>query len=131
MDNKILEQIRFHINLLKENVASLSIILQLFSVGLLITLRCFLFSKSWCIFSCEWCCLPYLQIVLNILPREAVSEHPKLIIDLADELTNIENFHSALKYYLLAINDTLNVSIRQLYTRLFLFLQLLLRHFGN
>ncbi|KAG2290438.1 hypothetical protein Bca52824_050042 [Brassica carinata] len=50
------------------------------------------------------------EIVLNILPREAVSEHPKLIIDLADELTNIENFHSALKYYLLAINDTLNVS---------------------
>ncbi|CAN6822618.1 unnamed protein product [Brassica oleracea] len=48
------------------------------------------------------------EIVLNILPREAVSEHPKLIIDLADELTNIENFHSALKYYLLAINDTLN-----------------------
>ncbi|XP_048610613.1 uncharacterized protein LOC125575445 [Brassica napus] len=58
------------------------------------------------------------EIVLNILPREAVSEHPKLIIDLADELTNIENFHSALKYYLLAINDTLNVSksIRQLYS---------------
>ncbi|CAH8386984.1 unnamed protein product [Eruca vesicaria subsp. sativa] len=46
--------------------------------------------------------------VLRILPQEAVSEHPKLIIDLADELTNIENFHSALKYYLLAINDTLN-----------------------
>ncbi|KAH0882678.1 hypothetical protein HID58_058774 [Brassica napus] len=48
------------------------------------------------------------EIVLSILPREAVSEHPKLIIDLADELTNIENFHSALKYYLLAINDSLN-----------------------
>ncbi|CAH8392851.1 unnamed protein product [Eruca vesicaria subsp. sativa] len=46
--------------------------------------------------------------VLRILPQEAVAEHPKLIIDLADELTNIENFHSALKYYLLAINDTLN-----------------------
>ncbi|KAF8102512.1 hypothetical protein N665_0198s0212 [Sinapis alba] len=48
------------------------------------------------------------EIVLSILPREAVSEHPELIIKLADELTNVENFHSALKYYLLAINDTVN-----------------------
>ncbi|CAH8381300.1 unnamed protein product [Eruca vesicaria subsp. sativa] len=46
--------------------------------------------------------------VLRILPREAVSEHPELIITLADELTKIENFHPALKYYLLAVNDTVN-----------------------
>ncbi|ESQ35030.1 hypothetical protein EUTSA_v10006758mg [Eutrema salsugineum] len=48
------------------------------------------------------------EIVLSILPREAVSEHPELITNLADELTNIGNFHSALKYYLLAISEPVN-----------------------
>lgn len=48
------------------------------------------------------------EIVLSILPREAVSERPDLVIYLADELTNTGNFHSALKYYLLAVNDTVN-----------------------
>ncbi|XP_010476925.1 PREDICTED: general transcription factor 3C polypeptide 3 [Camelina sativa] len=48
------------------------------------------------------------EIVLSILPQEAVSEHPELITNLADELTNIGNFHSALKYYLKAISKPVN-----------------------
>lgn len=47
--------------------------------------------------------------MLSILPQEAVSEHPELITNLADELTNIGNFHSALKYYLEAISEPVNV----------------------
>ncbi|CAF1926458.1 BnaC05g50020D [Brassica napus] len=63
------------------------------------------------------------EIVLSILPREAVSEHSDLIINLADELTNIGNFHTALKYYLLAVNDTVNdgylfVKVARCYTSL-------------
>jgi general transcription factor 3C polypeptide 3 (transcription factor C subunit 4) len=46
--------------------------------------------------------------VLSILPQEAVSEHPELITNLADELTNIGNFHSALKYYIEAISEPVN-----------------------
>ncbi|CAA7056597.1 unnamed protein product, partial [Microthlaspi erraticum] len=46
--------------------------------------------------------------VLSILPREAVSEHPELITSLADELTNVGNFNSALKYYLSAISEPAN-----------------------
>ncbi|KAL1224087.1 hypothetical protein V5N11_031233 [Cardamine amara subsp. amara] len=48
------------------------------------------------------------EIVLSILPREAASEHPELITNLADELTNTGNFHSALKYYLQAISEPVN-----------------------
>ncbi|XP_020867107.1 general transcription factor 3C polypeptide 3 isoform X2 [Arabidopsis lyrata subsp. lyrata] len=48
------------------------------------------------------------ESVLSILPQEAVSEHPELITNLADELTNIGNFHSALKYYLEVISEPVN-----------------------
>ncbi|AAF99810.1 Unknown protein [Arabidopsis thaliana] len=48
------------------------------------------------------------ESVLSILPQEAVSEHPELITNLADELTNIGNFHSALKYYIEAISEPVN-----------------------
>ncbi|CAN8292814.1 unnamed protein product [Cochlearia groenlandica] len=48
------------------------------------------------------------EVVLSTLPREAVSEHSELITELADELTNIGNFPSALKYYLEAISEPVN-----------------------
>lgn len=102
-----------------------------FCYVLIFSMICSLFSKSWYTFSCEWCYLPYLQIVLSILPREAVSERPDLVIYLADELTNTGNFHSALKYYLLAVNDTVNVSWWAVVLGLFLLLQLLLRPLCN